>query len=149
MVTRLSNLQVQIMLTHKIYEPWTMIPKGFIGSVYNTILYFHSLLFSFLWANFSSGLFFSYRKALKACILFWSTDNYANKAIGNSIVQHLHLQSLCITSKHDRQERSSIWSVAHERIVNLNNARERNNEHNADNLMMMVMMMMNTNYNYA
>ena len=42
-----------------------MIPKGFIGSVYNTILYFHSLLFSFLWANFSSGLFFSYRKALK------------------------------------------------------------------------------------
>ena len=89
------------------------------------------------------------QESFKACILFWSTDNYANKAIGNSIVQHLHLQSLCITSKHDRQERSSIWSVTHERIVNLNNARERNNEHNADNLMMMVMMMMNTNYNYA
>ena len=35
------------------------------------------------------------------------------------------------------------------KIGNLNNARERNNEHNADNLMMMVMMMMNTNYNYA
>ena len=86
-----------------------MIPKGFISSVYNyTILYFHSLLFSFLWANFTLGLFFSYRKALKACILFWSTENYANKAIGNSIVQHLHVQSLCITSKHDRQERSSI-----------------------------------------
>ena len=35
------------------------------------------------------------------------------------------------------------------KIDNLNNARERNNEYNADNLMMMVMMMMNTNYNYA
>ena len=73
-----------------------MIPKGSIGSVYNyTILYFHSLLFSFLWANFSSGLFFVYRKALTAYILFWLTNNYANKAIGNSIVQHLHVQSLC------------------------------------------------------
>ena len=82
-----------------------MIPKGFIGSVYNTILYFHSLLFSFLWASFSSGLFVSYRKALKACNLFWSTDNYANKAIGNS---NTYMYSHCVTSKHDRQERSSI-----------------------------------------
>ena len=72
-----------------------MTPKGFLVSVYNTILYFHSLLFSFLWANFSSGLFFAYRKALTAYILFWLTNNYANKAIGNSIVQHLHVQSLC------------------------------------------------------
>ena len=81
-----------------------MIPKGFIGSVYNTILYFHSLLFSFLWANFSSGLFFSYRKALKLASYFGQLTTMSIKPLGIPLC-NTYMYSHCVTSKHDRQER--------------------------------------------